>query len=112
MAPTISTLKGDKVDRSLFESILKQRLFFTEAFEIYCLSPDYNGDNRGLSDYRLPGCALQANTIGLWRRYFVLEENMLKVDCTVITPEQVLKTSSRVDKFADWMCKGPVKGLT
>lgn len=35
---------------------------------------------------------------------------MLEVDCTVITPELVLKTSGHVDKFADWMCKDPVKG--
>ncbi len=35
---------------------------------------------------------------------------MLEVDCTVITPEPVLKTSGHVDKFADWMCKDPVKG--
>lgn len=30
---------------------------------------------------------------------------MLELDCTVITPELVLKTSGHVDKFADWMCK-------
>ncbi|KAK4661900.1 uncharacterized protein QC763_0107770 [Podospora pseudopauciseta] len=34
-----------------------------------------------------------------------MEENMLELDCTVITPELVLKTSGHVDKFADWMCK-------
>jgi glycyl-tRNA synthetase len=110
MAPTVSTLKGVDVDRSVFDSLLKRRLFFTEAFEIYRLSPDYKGDNRGLYDYGPPGCALQANIVDVWRRHFVLEENMLEVDCTVITPEQVLKTSGHVDKFADWMCKDSVKG--
>lgn len=35
---------------------------------------------------------------------------MLEIDTTVITPEPVLKTSGHVDKFADWMCKDPVKG--
>ncbi|KAK4668592.1 uncharacterized protein QC764_0103770 [Podospora pseudoanserina] len=34
-----------------------------------------------------------------------MEENMLELDCTVITPELVLKMSGHVDKFADWMCK-------
>jgi glycyl-tRNA synthetase len=110
MAPTLITLKGDQVDRSVFEAVLKRRLFFTEAFEIYRLSPDYKGDNRGLFDYGPPGCALLANIVDVWRRHFVLEENMLEVDCTVITPAQVLKTSGHVDKFADWMCKDPVKG--
>ena len=45
-----------------------------------------------------------------WRKHFVLEENMVELDCTVIKPELVLKTSGHVDKFADWMCKDPVKG--
>lgn len=106
----MTTLKGDKFDRPLFESVLKRRLFFTEAFEIYRLSANFKGDNRGLFDYGPPGCALQANLVDTWRKHFVLEENMLELDCTVITPEAVLKTSGHVDKFADWMCKDPVKG--
>lgn len=106
----MTTLKGDKFDRALFESVIKRRFFFTESFEIYRLAPNFKGDNRGLFDYGPPGCSLQANIIDLWRKHFVLEENMLEVDCTVITPEAVLKTSGHVDKFADWMCKDPVKG--
>ena len=35
---------------------------------------------------------------------------MLEVDCTVLTPHEVLKTSGHVDKFADWMCKDPKTG--
>lgn len=35
---------------------------------------------------------------------------MLEVDCTMLTPEAVLKTSGHVDKFADWMCKDPKTG--
>ncbi|KAI8632408.1 hypothetical protein F5Y19DRAFT_462851 [Xylariaceae sp. FL1651] len=72
MAP-MTTLKGDPFDRTLFESVMKR-------------------DNRGLYDYGPPGCALQANIDDLWRKHFVLEENMLELDCTVITPEPVLKT--------------------
>lgn len=30
---------------------------------------------------------------------------MLEVDCTMLTPHEVLKTSGHVDKFADWMCR-------
>ena len=106
----MATLKGDKFDRQLFESVIKRRFFFTEAFEIYRLSPNFKGDNRGLFDYGPPGCALQANIVDAWRKHFVLEENMLELDCTVVTPELVLKTSGHVDKFADWMCKDPIKG--
>ncbi|KAK3299446.1 glycyl-tRNA synthetase [Chaetomium fimeti] len=110
MASSTTTLKGDEFDRQLFESVLKRRFFFTEAFEIYRLSPNFKGDNRGLFDYGPPGCALQANIVDMWRKHFVLEENMLEMDCTVVTPELVLKTSGHVDKFADWMCKDSVKG--
>ncbi|KAI0975379.1 glycyl-tRNA synthetase 1 [Xylaria arbuscula] len=109
MAP-MTTRKGNPFDRSLFESVTKRRFFFTESFEIYRLAPNFQGDNRGLYDYGPPGCALQANIVDTWRRHFVLEENMLELDCTVITPEPVLKTSGHVDKFADWMCKDSVKG--
>jgi glycyl-tRNA synthetase len=110
MAPPMTTLKGDRLDRTLFESLMKRRFFFTESFEIYRLSRNFKGDNRGLFDYGPPGCALQANLVDVWRKHFVLEENMLELDCTVITPEAVLKTSGHVDRFSDWMCKDPVKG--
>lgn len=109
MAP-MTTYKGDEFNRSLFESLIKRRFFFTESFEIYRLAPNFHGDNRGLYDCGPSGCALQGNIVDVWRKHFVLEENMLEVDCTVITPELVLKTSGHVDKFADWMCKDPVKG--
>jgi len=39
-----------------------------------------------------------------------VEENMLEVDCTVLTPHNVFKTSGHVEKFADWMCKDPKTG--
>jgi glycyl-tRNA synthetase len=32
------------------------------------------------------------------------------VDCTALTPAEILKTSGHVDKFADWMCKDPKNG--
>lgn len=84
--------------RDALESVLKRRFFFAPAFEIY-------GGVSGLYDYGPPGCALQANIIDAWRKHFVLEEDMLEVDCTMLTPHEVLKTSGHVDKFADWMCR-------
>jgi glycyl-tRNA synthetase len=108
--PDTTTLTGEPFDRVPFESLLRRRLFFTEAFEIYRKASGYTGDNRGLYDYGPPGCALQANIVDTWRKHFVLEEDMLELDCTMLTPEDVFKTSGHVDKFADWMCKDPVKG--
>lgn len=101
---------GRKFDRKDFESLLKRRFFFTESFEVYRTAAGWTGDNGGLYDYGPPGCALQANIVDLWRKHFVLEEDMLELDCTILTPEDVFKTSGHVDRFADWMCKDPVKG--
>ncbi|KFG79522.1 glycyl-tRNA synthetase 1 [Metarhizium anisopliae] len=106
----LTTSSGDVSNRPQFESLLKRRFFFTEAFEVYRTAPNYKGDNRGLYDYGPPGCGMLANVVNEWRKHFVIEENMLEVDCTAITPEAVLKTSGHVDRFADWMCRDPAKG--
>ncbi|KAL1863891.1 hypothetical protein Daus18300_008040 [Diaporthe australafricana] len=106
----MTTLKGQVFDRPLFASVMKRRFFFTESIEACRVARNWKGDNRGFYDYGPPGCAVQTNLVDLWRKHFVLEENMLEIDCSVITPEPVLKTSGHVDKFADWMCKDPTKG--
>ncbi|KAM5443028.1 Glycine--tRNA ligase 1, mitochondrial [Microsporum ferrugineum] len=110
MSEAITDHIGQPFSRPVFESLLKRRFFFTESFEIYRTSSGFKGDNRGLFDYGPPGCALQANIVDIWRKHFVLEEDMLELDCTAITPEDVFKTSGHVDRFADWMCKDPAKG--
>jgi glycyl-tRNA synthetase len=38
-------------------------------------------------------------------QHFVLEENMLEVDCPCVTPEVVLKASGHIEKFTDLMVK-------
>ena len=43
----------------------------------------------------------------MWRKHFVLAENMLEMECTNLTPEVVLKTSGHVDRFTDLMVKDP-----
>jgi glycyl-tRNA synthetase len=43
--------------------------------------------------------------IDLWRKHFVLTENMLEMECTCLTPEVILKTSGHVDRFTDLMVK-------
>ena len=103
MTDTAKTLKGQPLDKPTLEAMLRRRMFYTPSFEIY-------GGVGGLFDYGPPGCSLQANIIDQWRKHFILEEDMLEVDCTVLTPEEVFKTSGHVEKFADWMCKDPKNG--
>ena len=60
-------------------------------------------------------CVLSPIRFMAWSRvgadsHFIVEETMLEVDCSVLTPYIVLKTSGHVDKFADWMCKDSKTG--
>ena len=45
----------------------------------------------GLYDYGPSGCAIEANVLNLWRSHFVLEEQMLEIKSTQLTPHVVLK---------------------
>lgn len=85
-------------ERSNLESLLTKRFFYAPSFEIY------NGV-AGFYDYGPPGSALQANILAEWRKHFIIEEEMLEIESTCITLDQVLKTSGHVDKFSDYMVK-------
>jgi glycyl-tRNA synthetase len=64
----------------------------------------------GLYDYGPPGSALQANIMNEWRKHFVVEEGMLELDTTIMTPAPVFETSGHVARFADWMVKDTKTG--
>ena len=61
-------------------------------------------------DFGPMGCAMKANLVSLWRSHFVLEENMLEVDCTMLTLDPVLRTSGHVKRFSDYMVKDVTTG--
>ncbi|XVE63781.1 hypothetical protein DITRI_Ditri07aG0047500 [Diplodiscus trichospermus] len=89
--------------RQAVVNTLERRLFYVPSFKIY-------GGVAGLYDYGPPGCAVKSNVLAFWRQHFVLEENMLEVDCPCVTPEIVLKASGHVDKFTDLMVKDEKTG--
>uniref|UniRef100_A0A1I8BHG3 glycine--tRNA ligase n=1 Tax=Meloidogyne hapla TaxID=6305 RepID=A0A1I8BHG3_MELHA len=91
------------IDRLKLEDLLKRRFFYDQSFAIY-------GGVGGLYDYGPMGCALKQNMIQLWRTHFILEEAMLEVECSSLTPESVLKASGHVDRFVDWMVKDKMTG--
>lgn len=64
----------------------------------------------GLYDYGPPGSSLQANIIAEWRKHFIIEEHMLELDTTIMTPSSVFETSGHVARFADWMVKDTKTG--
>ncbi|KAF2307417.1 hypothetical protein GH714_027026 [Hevea brasiliensis] len=89
--------------RQAVVNTLERRLFYIPSFKIY-------RGVAGLYDYGPPGCAVKSNVLAFWRQHFVLEENMLEVDCPCVTPEVVLKASGHVDKFTDLMVKDEITG--
>lgn len=93
----------DKYMRKDVEDLLKRKFFLIQAFEIY-------GGVAGLFDFGPLGAALKNNVEQLWRNHFILEEDMLEISCTNLTPEVVLKTSGHVDKFEDFMVKDVKNG--
>ena len=90
--------KNQKYDRAGLENVMKRRFFVVPSFMIY------NGV-AGLYDFGPTGCALKNNIESFWREHFILEENLLEISGTCITPEIVLKTSGHVDKFTDYAVK-------
>ena len=85
------------------DDLIKRRFFFRQAFEIY-------GGVGGFFTYGPPGTAVKQNLISLWRKHFVIEENMLEVDDTNIMPHDVLFTSGHVERFNDFIVKDSKDG--
>ncbi|KAF9230805.1 hypothetical protein BU15DRAFT_56870 [Melanogaster broomeanus] len=90
-------------DKSRLDALLNRRFFYAPAFEIY-------GGVAGLYDYGPPGSSLQANIIAEWRKHFIIEDHMLELDTTIMTPAPVFETSGHVARFADWMVKDTKTG--
>lgn len=87
-------------NRKSFDDLLIRKMFVVPSFEIH-------GGVKGLFDLGPPACGIKASMIDLWRKHFVLYENMLEMECTNLTPEIVLKTSGHVERFTDLMVKDP-----
>lgn len=77
---------------------MRRRFIYDQSYEIY-------GGASGFYDLGPIGCALKTNLLQLWRRYFVLEEQMLEVDCPALTIEPVFKASGHIDQFTDYLVK-------
>lgn len=90
-----------KFDIKALENVLKRRFFIAPSFEIY-------GTTSGLFDFGPFGCALKNEIEALWRRHFVLEEDLMEISGPNLTPYSVLKTSGHVDRFLDFMVEDVV----
>lgn len=90
-------------NRKSFDELILRKMYVVPSFEIH------NGP-AGLFDYGPPACALKANVLLLWRQHFCLEENMLEMECTNLTPSSVLETSGHVERFTDFMTRDEKTG--
>ncbi|CAM9875725.1 unnamed protein product, partial [Ectocarpus fasciculatus] len=73
-------------DGKAMDDLVIRRMFVVPSFEIH-------GGVSGLYDLGPPGCGLKGNIVSLWKQHFVLAEGMLEMECTNLTPENVLQTS-------------------
>ncbi len=85
-------------NKKAFDELLLRKMYLVPSFEIH------NGP-AGFFDYGPPGCALKANVLAKWRQHFVIEENMLEMECSNLTPSNVLETSGHVERFTDFMVR-------
>jgi glycyl-tRNA synthetase len=90
-------------NRKAFDELILRKMYVVPSFEIH------NGP-AGLFDYGPPACTLKANVINSWRNHFVVEENMLEMECTNLTPSSVLETSGHVERFTDFMVRDEITG--
>lgn len=90
-------------NRKAFDELMLRKMFIVPSFEIH------NGP-AGLFDYGPPACPLKANVLASWRQHFVVEESMLEMECTNLTPANVLATSGHVERFTDFMTRDAVTG--
>ncbi|KAK7070591.1 hypothetical protein SK128_018439 [Halocaridina rubra] len=95
---TLKLSPVDTFDRAKMNDLIKRRFFYDNSFAIY-------GGITGQYDFGPMGCDLVDNMLSEWHKHFVIQERMLKVNCSILTPENVLKASGHVDKFADYMVK-------
>ena len=92
-----------KKNKDRLDYLLKHRNFIIPSFEIY------NGVS-GLYDLGPPACAIKNNIVSYWRDFFVIEDDMLEIESTILTPHKVLETSGHVNKFHDFMIKDQETG--
>ena len=89
--------------RAEFEDTCIRRFFFGLANDPY-------GGTAGLYDLGPAMCAMKANFVQEWRRFFITEEGMCELDLPVVTPEEVFKASGHVERFNDVMVRDTVTG--
>ena len=70
---------------------------------LVCLFQDFF--TLGQYDFGPIGCQLMDRIISEWQKHFIVHDRMLKVNSSILTPENVLKASGHTDRFSDAVVK-------
>ncbi|KAA8580735.1 hypothetical protein FQN60_013693 [Etheostoma spectabile] len=106
----VGTSAGYRVSRTVTNVILIYRNCHYNPKMTLLTEPRWRTPSRGDSFTTRPLPSMENNILQAWRQHFIQEEQILEIDCTMLTPEPVLKTSGHVDKFADYMVKDVKNG--
>jgi glycyl-tRNA synthetase len=71
-------------DRGRMEDLLKRRFYFVNPlvnFDVF----------KGQFDLGPMGCALETNILEAWEEFFILREQMLRVESSILIPYFVLE---------------------
>jgi glycyl-tRNA synthetase len=70
--------------RDKMKDLLIRHSFFDKSFTEYdCF--------RGQLNFGPMGCVMKNNILEAWKKFFILQEQMLKVECSILTPEPIPK---------------------
>lgn len=89
------------LDRNKFDTLIRRRFIYNQSYEIY-------GGASGLYDLGPVGCAIKTNLLQIWRRFFVLHDQMLEIDCPALTIKPVFEASRHIERFSDYLVKDSV----
>lgn len=97
----LTFLQTYSLDRNKFDSLVRRRFIYDQSYEIY-------GGASGLYDLGPVGCAIKTNLLQIWRRFFVLHDQMLEIDCPALTIKPVFTASGHIERFSDYLVKDTV----
>ncbi len=83
-------------NRLKYEDLIKRKFIFVQTAEIY-------GGYAGLYDFGPVGTGIKNNLISQWKKHFIVEEDLLEIDSTCLTPRVVFQNSGHEERFIDWM---------
>ena len=78
--------------------LAKRRGFLWNSFELY-------GGAAGFFDYGPNGCTVKRHIEDIWRKFYVVREGYMEIECPTIGIEDIFVASGHVGGFSDPLCE-------